>query len=293
MTDAPLEELEPGLMRLRAPNPSPMTGPGTNSYVVGYDRLVVLDPGPDDPAHLQALLSVIGARPVEAILVTHAHLDHSALAPALAQATGAAVCAYGPATAGRSAVMRRLADAGIGGGEGLDEGFAPDRCLADGAELAPEEAPLTALHMPGHMAGHLCFAWRGAVFSGDLVMGWSSTLISPPDGDLAAFRRSCERLRAHAPRRLYPGHGAPVDSPAERIDWLLAHRAAREAQIRAALEDGPLDPAALTERLYADLPIALHPAARRNVLAHLIDLMERNLVTPSDGGLVGARFFLT
>ncbi|MCP1167671.1 MBL fold metallo-hydrolase [Limimaricola litoreus] len=293
MTDAPLAELEPGLMRLRAPNPSPMTGPGTNSYVVGHARLAIIDPGPDDPAHLRALLSVIGGRPVEAILVTHAHLDHSALAPALARATGAPVCGYGPATAGRSAVMRRLADAGIGGGEGLDDAFAPDMRLGDGARVTLSQTPLTALHLPGHMAGHLCFDWCGAVFSGDLVMGWSSTLISPPDGDLAAFRRSCDRLRAHAPRRLYPGHGDPIDAPGERIDWLLAHRAAREAQIRAALRDGPLNPAELTRRLYAELPATLHPAARRNVLAHLIDLMERNLVTPSDGDLDGARFTLT
>ncbi|WP_341213257.1 MBL fold metallo-hydrolase, partial [uncultured Limimaricola sp.] len=265
MTDAALKRLEPGLVRLLAPNPSPLTGPGTNSYLVGQDRLCVIDPGPDDPAHLSALLAQIDGRPVEAILVTHAHLDHSALAGALSRATKAPVFGFGTATAGRSAVMRRLADAGLGGGEGLDGGFVPDMILQDGARIPLEDTVLTALHMPGHMAGHLCFAWRGAVFSGDLVMGWSSTLISPPDGDLAAFRESCARLRALDPRRLHPGHGAPIEAPAPRIDWLLAHRANREAQIRAALRAGPLDASALTAQLYADVPPQLHPAARRNV----------------------------
>ncbi|EYD73668.1 MBL fold metallo-hydrolase [Limimaricola hongkongensis] len=293
MSEDTRERFEPSLVRLRAPNPSPMTGPGTNSYLLGRDRLCVIDPGPDQPEHLAALLSAIDGRPVEAILVTHAHRDHSALAPALAAATGAPVCGFGPAEAGRSALMRRLAGAGIGGGEGLDGAFRPDRRLCDGDRVAPGGTPVVALHMPGHMAGHLCFAWRGAVFSGDLVMGWSSTLISPPDGDLAAFRRSCARLRALRPRRLYPGHGAPVDLPRARIDALVAHRAGREAQIRAALAHGPADAGAITARLYADVAPALHPAARRNVLAHLLDLMERNLVTAETTRLAEARFRLT
>ena len=293
MTDATSEQIEPGLVRLLAPNPSPLTGPGTNSYLLGRDRLCVIDPGPDDPAHLSALLVGIDGRPVEAILVTHAHRDHSALAGALSQATGATVFGFGAATAGRSAVMQRLASAGLGGGEGLDLYFAPDETLQDGDQIALENSPLTALHLPGHMAGHLCFAWRDTVFSGDLVMGWSSTLISPPDGDLAAFRRSCARLRARAPRRLHPGHGDPVDDPIARINWLIAHRAEREAQILHTLRAGPCDASDLTARLYADVPPALHLAARRNVLAHLVDLMERHLVVPSGGDLADARFSLT
>lgn len=293
MSDDARPRLEPGLVRLRAANPSPMTGPGTNSYVLGRDRLLVIDPGPAEDAHLAALLAEIDGRPVEAILVTHAHRDHSALAPALAEATGAPICGFGTADAGRSPLMRRLADAGLGGGEGLDAAFRPDRILREGERIGSGGTPVTALHMPGHMAGHLCFAWRGAVFSGDLVMGWASTLISPPDGDLAAFRRSCARLRALQPRRLYPGHGAPVDRPAPRIDWLLSHRAEREAQIVRVLSEGPADASEITRRLYTDIPAELQGAARRNVLAHLLDLMSRNRALAETPGLAEARFKLT
>lgn len=285
--------LEPGLVRLRAGNSSPMTGAGTNSYVLGRDRLCVIDPGPQDDAHLAALLDEIGGRPVEAILVTHAHRDHSALAPNLAEATGGPICGFGPADAGRSPLMRRLAGAGLGGGEGLDAAFRPERILREGERIALGGTPVTALHMPGHMAGHLCFAWRGAVFSGDLVMGWASTLISPPDGDLAEFRLSCTRLRELRPRRLYPGHGAPVNRPDSRIDWLLSHRAEREAQIVGVLSEGPADAGQITQRLYAGIPAELQAAARRNVLAHLLDLMSRNRAIAETPELAVARFKLT
>ena len=216
-------EVAPGVRRVLAPNPSPLTGPGTNSYLIGRGELAVVDPGPDEPRHLEALTAAAGGERVALILVTHAHLDHSALAPALAARTGAPVAAFGDARAGRSPAMAALAG-GVGGGEGVDAGFAPDRRLADGEAVEVGGARIEALHTPGHMGNHLAFAVGYVVLTGDLVMGWASTLVSPPDGDVAAFMASCERLRGRAPRLLLPGHGDAVADPAARIDWLLAHR---------------------------------------------------------------------
>ena len=269
------ERLAPGLRRLLCPNPSPMTFRGTNCYLLGAEDLVVIDPGPDTPETRDALRSAIGDARVEVILVTHAHLDHSPLARPLAEETGAPVLAFGPAEAGRSAVMQRLVAGGYeGGGEGIDAGFAPDRCLADGETVETAAGPIRALHTPGHMGNHLCFGWGDAWFSGDLVMGWATSLVSPPDGDIADFRRSCERLRAQGARVLYPGHGDPVRDPAARIDWLLAHRAERRAEVLAAVTGGLGTVEAITAAVYADVAPALWPAAARNVFAQLVELVE-------------------
>lgn len=268
--------MEPGLVRIIAPNPSPMTQWGTNSYILGSRSLCIIDPGPDDPAHLAALLAHIGDRLVSHIVVTHSHLDHSALSRPLSRATGAPVLAYGDSLSGRSGVMQTL-DL-LTGGEGVDRGFMPDVTLPDAAQIAGPDWQLSVIHTPGHMGNHICLRWGDVVFSGDHVMGWASSMVSPPDGDLTDFRMSCQRLAAVGATRLYPGHGAPVMDPAARIDWLLDHRKAREAQILAALSAGPRFIPALTAMIYADTPATLHPAAARNVLAHLIDLAGRNLV---------------
>lgn len=285
------EELEPGLRRVLAPNPSPMTHWGTNTYLLGTREIAVIDPGPDDPAHLAALRAAIGGARVSHILITHAHRDHSPLAPRLAAATGAPVLGFGPPEAGRSAVMKRLADEGLtGGGEGVDATFAPDATVADGDRIDGADWSLTAHWTPGHFAGHLAFAWEDRVFSGDVVMGWASTLISPPDGDVAAFMTSCAGLKALNARVFHAGHGAPITDPAERLDWLTDHRRQREAQILAALGPAPQDIGTLTRRIYTDTPPALLPAAARNVFAHLIDLAERSLVVAAPHLTETARF---
>jgi glyoxylase-like metal-dependent hydrolase (beta-lactamase superfamily II) len=277
--------LAPGLRRILAPNPSPMTFWGTNTYLLGRRGLAVIDPGPDLPAHLEAILDAL--RPeqrITHILVTHAHLDHAPLARRLSDATGAPVLAFGDARSGRSAVMERLAEEGLaGGGEGVDAGFAPDIALPDAAEVEGDGWQLTALHTPGHFGNHMCFAWREAeaLFTGDLVMGWASSLVSPPDGDLTDFMASCARLASARWQSFHPGHGAPVEDPAARLDWLIAHRRSREAQIRAALAEAPGSPDALARRIYAETPPALLPAAARNVFAHLVDLAGRGLVRPA------------
>ena len=259
-----------GIRRILAPNPGPLTGPGTNTYILA-DGAVVVDPGPKEPAHLDAILRASDR--IEAILVTHAHRDHSELAAPLSERSGAPVLAFGPPTAGRSSVMRSLS--GLGGGEGLDASFRPDRGLVDGEVISFGSTAITALHTPGHFGGHLSFQIGDTILSGDLVMGWSTTLISPPDGDVAAFRASCARLLDLHPSILLPGHGDPVADPKERIAELLAHREMRERQIVAALSDAPGTASDLAARIYTDVAPALLPAAARNVLAHLIDLTER------------------
>jgi glyoxylase-like metal-dependent hydrolase (beta-lactamase superfamily II) len=278
--------LQPDLRVVRADNPSAMTGPGTNTFLVGQGQVCVIDPGPDDDAHLAALLGALAAgEQIAAILVTHSHLDHSALAPKLAARTGAPVLAYGDSMAGRSSVMERLARDGLaGGGEGVDTHFRPDQSVVDLQELQVGEEQLTAFWTPGHMGNHLCFGWRDVLFSGDHVMGWSSSLISPPDGDMGAYMRSLRRLHEIAPRCLYPAHGADIPEPRARVDALIAHRLEREAQILSSLEtDGPQTIPALVARLYHDVPHHLHRAAARNVHAHLVNLWERGVVTTING----------
>lgn len=286
------ETVAPGIRRLLAPNPSPMTYRGTNTYLVGAEEIAVIDPGPRDDAHLAAILDACVSGQITAILVTHAHLDHSPLARPLADKTGAPVYAFSDATGGRSAVMQRLAATGLmRGGEGVDVGFQPDRSLADGDTLAGAGWHLTALHTPGHFGNHLCFAFGERLFSGDLVMGWASSLVSPPDGDLTDFMASCRRLRSRTWAQFLPGHGDVISDPAGRLDWLIDHRRSREAALLAALADGPATADALARRIYTDTPAALLPAAARNVLAHMIDLYGKNIVAP-EGPLTADAVFL-
>ena len=288
--------IAPGIRRVLAPNPSPMTFRGTNSYLLGEGQVTLIDPGPADPAHLAALLAALapGERIVR-ILVTHSHADHSALAPALAAATGAPVAAHGDSRAGRTPLMAALAARGVAGGEGSDPGFRPDETIADGALVETTAGMLEAIHTPGHFGNHLSFALGGTVFSGDVAMGWATSIVSPPDGDMGAYMRSLARLADRGPALLLPGHGAPVARAVERLDWLARHRRDREAQIVAALASGPDDSLGLTRRIYADLAPGLRPAAERNVLAHLIDLRARGLVAsafpdpPSDWRLLEPR----
>ncbi len=275
------------LRLVRADNPGPLTGPGTNTFILGRGRVAVVDPGPDLPAHRAAIGAALdpGER-VAAVLVTHAHLDHSALAPRLAREMGAPVLAFGGATAGRSPIMARLAEAGMpSGGEGIDSGFAPDERLADGDRLGLGGVTLTALHTPGHAAGHLAFEADDpdiGILAGDVILGWASTLISPPDGDLTQYLATLARLEGRAARVLRPAHGDPVTDPAARIAELRRHRAERMAAIRAALSHGPATPAELVARIYTDTPRPLWPAAARNVLAHLIALIETADVTTTE-----------
>jgi glyoxylase-like metal-dependent hydrolase (beta-lactamase superfamily II) len=271
-----------------------MTYRGTNTYLLCERDIAVIDPGPDDPVHLQAILDALhSGQRVSHIIVTHAHLDHSPLARALSARTDAPVYAYGDFRAGRSAVMEDLATKGLaGGGEGVDALFAPDINVADGTEIQGDGWALRALWTPGHFGNHLSFEWEDAIFTGALVMGWASSLVSPPDGDLTDFMRSCERLQGHHAQVFHAGHGAPVSNPAERVEWLLAHRRGRETAILQVLEQTPGTARSLAERIYTETPPALMGAAARNVFAHLVDLVGKNQVEPESELSEAARFML-
>lgn len=280
------ETLETGLRRIVAPNPSPMTYRGTNTYLLGETALAVIDPGPISDSHLAKILDAVGPEQhISHIIVTHTHLDHSPLARALSDATSAPVLAFGAADAGRSAVMQQLAAAGtVGGGEGIDSDFMPDILLEDGELITHADWQLEVIHTPGHIGNHISLGWGDACFTADHVMGWASSLVSPPDGDLTDFMASCTRLQARNWRVFFPGHGAPVDDPAARLNWLVSHRLSREASILELLENTPATASELAQTIYTTTPPALLGAAIRNVLAHLIDLKGRNQVT-HDGPL--------
>ena len=266
-----VEALAPGVRVVTAGNAGPMTFTGTRSYLVGERDLAVIDPGPDDPAHLSALIDAIAGKRVSAVVVTHAHLDHAPLARKLADEMGAQVFGFGP-------YQQQKLPAGlgeIGGGEGIDRSFSPDVLITDGDILEGDGWQLEAIHTPGHLGDHLCLAMGKALFSADHVMGWATTMISPPDGDLNAFMASLEKLIGRGEEVFYPGHGGPVTNPRDLMTHIKAHRLKREAEIVAALEQSPSDVAGLTASIYADIPVALHGAASRNVLAHLLALVER------------------
>ena len=274
-------QVAPLVQRVTAANPSPFTFAGTGTYIVGGRRVAVIDPGPDDAEHLAALLRALEGRTVSHICVTHTHSDHSPASGALAAATGAPVLGFGPHPA---------SDRQPGGAAGAvvqeepgDWDFDPDVSLAHGDVLAGDGWTLECLHTPGHISNHLCFALaeEGAVFTGDHVMGWSSTIIPPPDGRLGDYLHSLQLLidRGGLDQVYWPTHGPPISSPVRYARALLAHRHRRTDQILTCLRDGPATIPALVARMYTSTPPALHPAAERSVLAHLIHLGEQDRVT--------------
>lgn len=270
-----VSEVAPGVRRILAPNPGLMTGPGTNTYLVGEAELAVIDPGPDDDAHLARLCDVVEGR-LRWILVTHTHVDHSPLAARLAAATGAEVLAFGPAP--------------TGGGPGLDahdSAFRPDRCLADGDRLVVDGLAVDAVHTPGHATNHLCFglAGTGLLFSGDHVMDGSTVVIAPPDADMGEYLRSLERVQGLAPRRIAPGHGNMIEDPGAVLDHYLAHRRHRETQVLAELTragPGGVTAAGMVPVIYAGVPERLHPVARYSLWAHLRKLGKEGRATSPD-----------
>ena len=266
-----LEPLEPGIARVLAPNPSAFTFTGTQTYLVGDNEVAVIDPGPDLPEHLAALTAAIGGRSVAGILCTHTHRDHSPAARPLAQSTGAPIVGCAPLA---------LDSVGPRADAAFDRDYAPDRVLKDGEGIAVDGRRLTAVATPGHTSNHLCFADEpsGALFTGDHVMGWSTTVVFPPDGDMADYLASLDKLQQRADRIYYPAHGPPVTNPRQHVRGFIGHRRQRERQVLKLLAGRGRTIPEIVAAAYPGLDPRLVTAAGGSVLAHLLDLERRGMV---------------
>ncbi len=269
-------QLEPLVMRVLAPNASAYTYTGTQTHIVGTNDVAIIDPGPADEAHHQALLAAVAGRPVVAIVITHHHRDHSPGAARLKADTGAPIVGAAPFA---------LEDDGPRSDASFDHDYAPDRVLAEGETVSGTGWTLEAIATPGHTSNHLAFALREtqALFSGDHVMGWATSVVSPPDGDMTAYMASLEKLMSREDRVYYPGHGEAIEKPQRLVRGLLGHRKQREGQILRLLRAGTAAIPAMVEKMYVGVDKRLYPAAERSVLAHLIDLDRRGLVRSADG----------
>lgn len=263
-----LQEIAAGVRRLIAPNPGMMTGPGTNTYLLGEKNIAVIDPGPLIRSHTDAIRD-LAAAPIRWILVTHTHPDHSPAARQLANATGAKLIGR-PAPAGRH----------------QDQTFRPDRVLQDGESLQTAEFRLLALHTPGHASNHLCYLHESqrCLFTGDHIINGSTVVIDPPDGNMRDYIASLERLRKLDVRSIAPGHGEVFENPAEVIDWIIAHRLQREAKVVEALRAHAGSTATeLLLQVYDDVTADRHAMAERSLLAHLHKLAEEQRAACDEG----------
>lgn len=268
------EPLEALVARVLAPNPSPYTYTGTQTYLVGSTDIAVIDPGPADEAHIAAIVASIADRSVRAIMCTHTHRDHSPAAAPLAALTGAPVVGCAPLT---------LEDDGPRADAAFDVDYAPDHVLADGEQVVGEGWTLTTVATPGHTSNHLCFALAesAALFTGDHVMGWSTTVVSPPDGDMADYLASMALLLDRDDRVYYPAHGPAIEQPHRLVRGMMGHRKQREGQILRLVEGGTEAIEEMVPSMYKGLDPRLYGAAGRSVLAHLIELERQGRVARS------------
>jgi glyoxylase-like metal-dependent hydrolase (beta-lactamase superfamily II) len=260
------DTLTPLIRRVVAKNPGAFTFHGTGTYIVGRGEVAVIDPGPALDAHVQALLAALEGERVSHILITHTHLDHSPAARPLQAATGAPTYGFGPHGGGRDSLVE----------EGGDMDFVPDVVVKDGDVIRGKGWTMEAIHTPGHTSNHLCFALKeeNVLFSGDHVMGWSTTVVSPPDGDMRAYMASLDKLLRRGESVFWPTHGPEIREPKRFVRALAAHRRLRETQIEACVRAGLTTIPAMVERMYAGVPRNLHGAAAHTVLAHIIHMVE-------------------
>jgi glyoxylase-like metal-dependent hydrolase (beta-lactamase superfamily II) len=272
------EQCEPLVRRVLAPNPSHYTYTGTQTYLVGAGSdIAVIDPGPEDETHVAAIIAAAGSARISAILCTHTHRDHSPASLVLKAHTKAPIVGCAPLT---------IDDDGPRADAAFDPDYSPDRVLADGERIAGEGWTIEAVATPGHTSNHLCYARNesSALFTGDHVMAWSTSVVSPPDGDMSAYMASLEKLYARDDRIFYPAHGPAVEKPRQLVRGMLGHRRQREAQILRLLGHGPHVIPDMVKAMYKGLDPRLVGAAGRSVLAHLIDLRHQGRVS-SDGDL--------
>lgn len=264
-----IQQVSPRVRRIVARNPGAFTFHGTGTYVVGHGEVAVIDPGPDLAFHVDAILAALDGETITHQLVTHTHRDHSPAAALVKQAAGAKTYGFGPHGLGDAAGEPAVE-------EGADHDFRPDVSLVDGDIVSGPGWTLSAMHTPGHTSNHLCFALaeEGAVFTGDHVMGWSTSVISPPDGNMGAYLASLRRLLGRGDRVYWPTHGPPIDDPEPFVRAFIAHREDRERQIVDCLRRGTGTIASIVDDIYVDLPPGLHAAAARTVFAHLLHIME-------------------
>jgi glyoxylase-like metal-dependent hydrolase (beta-lactamase superfamily II) len=271
MTDQPLvQSVHPLVRRVLAPNPSAFTYTGTQTHIVGHREVAVIDPGPDLPEHVAAILKATQGERIVAIVCTHTHRDHTPAAVPLAEATGAPVIGCAPIPAGQ----------GSGLEAGFDQSYAPQRIMVEGDTVSGPGWTLEAIETPGHTSNHLCFALpeADALFTGDHVMGWSTSVVAPPDGDMGAYMASLEKLMPRDDAVFFPAHGDPVTKPKQLLRGMLGHRKQREGQIMRLLAEGPATIPAMVEQMYVGLDPRLSRAAGASVLAHLLDLRARGRV---------------
>jgi glyoxylase-like metal-dependent hydrolase (beta-lactamase superfamily II) len=278
---APYEEpqrVSPLITRVLTDNPGPFTFKGTGVYIVGNKDVAVIDPGPDTPSHVEALKRALDGKHITHILVTHTHNDHSPAAQPLKEWSGAKTYAFGPHGSGMSDDGPKLE-------EGGDMAFMPAVRVKDGDVIAGDGFTFDCVYTPGHTSNHMCFGLREekSLFTGDHVMGWSTTVVTPPDGDMAAYMASLRKLLSRDDELLYPTHGAPIRDPKPFVQAYIDHRLEREAQIIACLRDGIDTIPEMVARMYVDTDKRLHPAAARSVLAHLIQMRQESRVIVEDG----------
>jgi glyoxylase-like metal-dependent hydrolase (beta-lactamase superfamily II) len=283
-----VEQVSPMIRRVIANNPGPFTYTGTGVYIIGHGDVCVIDPGPDLPDHFEALKAALAGETISHVLVTHSHMDHSPLAHPLARWAGCSVLASGEISiaAGESEVRLEAGD---------DNKFRPDAALSDGTIIEGEGWTIEAIATPGHTSGHMCFALKeeNCLFSGDHIMGWSTTVISPPDGDMDDYLTSLNKIAAREFATIWPTHGSPIRDPAPFVAAYIAHRLDREDQIIAQLASGQTKIKDFVPIMYAAVDSRLWPAACHSVMAHVTRLVKQGRVSASYGSGIEASYRLS
>ncbi len=262
-----IEQISENVRRITAPNPAPFTFKGTGTYIVGHGNVAVIDPGPNIQSHIDAIMTSLEGETISHILITHNHKDHSPAARPLAMRCSAKIYGFDVST-------QQYTD--LDAEEGIDKDFAPDTLLKDGDMIKGNGWTIEAIHTPGHLSNHICFAYpeKQALFTGDHVMGWSTTIISPPDGNMTDYLESLEKLRNRDDKIYYPTHGLPIENPKQFVTQLIGHRLRRDKEIKLAISNGAQTINEIVAIIYAAIDPRLHLAAARTIFAHLIRLVE-------------------